>query len=214
MLLCQMALSQSDWSDNYNCKKSAQFLTIESDAPLLELNTNESPDSLIVKRTENGFRLSIPHGNNSFKLLFNAGKTSSNGPANCGIRYSTDIMLNSRNMIIYENKGVTINSLKPEIDTYYKSVGQSKSNAPATIGQVNFTVRWQAGCSKSLLVKIFKAICFSYLEAIERHEKVKICNLSTKQIKSYQELYPLNILLHGRLKGPNLKEIEIIEITD
>ena len=214
-LFFQTAWSQNNGIDEFACKKSAELLTTNSDAPLLTLNANEPPDSLVIKRKDNGFCLSIPHGNYSFKLLFNARKSSNNdSTAYCGIRYSTDIMLNSRNMIMYENKIITIDSLKQEIDAYYKSVGAPKTDAPTTIGQVNFTVKWQAGCSKSILEQIFKAICFSYLGAIEYHERIKICNLSSKQIKHYQEQYPLNILLRGNLRGPNMNEIKIIEITE
>lgn len=198
----------------YDCEQSIALLSGESDAPILELNTNQPSDSLIEKGN-GGFRIKLKHGNKNIKLLLNSVQTKKNDDQiHCGINYQKSIHLNVHNKILFNNRIITIDSLKDKLGAYYKSFGSSGTNDPKRLDQLKFVVKWQVGCSKAILEKILKTICLAYMDAVQDFESVTICELSKKEIQILKEKYPLNILFARTAVPTKLDEIKVNEDID
>lgn len=216
MLLAQVGWNQSGLDDKLVCENAILLLSADSDCKLLELNTENPPDSLIAQKESGGFCIALPFENVDVNLPLNTWVNDSNDSIiNCFNRkaYYT-ISLNRVDKILFEGNIASLDSLKKDIKTYYSSVGNTQSRSPEKLETVHFLIEWQSGSSKKTVEKILSIICSAYLEAIEQHQNIVVCDMTAQEIEDTKANYPLKISIKNKNSDVRIDEIQIIEDSE
>jgi len=226
-------------STRNNCENRFNFLSCDSDIPIIQIEYSKHSDS-IRDEIQNQFKEDLCERCSwvDFKIPFEFDNKKGylkviadfdypigkNCPVPMRVRYYYTIMINRNNQLLVNGQLMHIDSLKSSIIKYYDNVGNPEGNYPEKYNQVNFLLFWDRETETSLIEKLMTEISKAHLSFVEQKVAVngfEFCKLTISELEDLKNKYPLRIEFDlgkiERMKPPNiekLKELESIETIE
>ena len=184
------------------CNNSNDLISkADSITDFLEIDLSKPYDTLINQYQYQKLPTYLELGNDLFiKVEF---ETSDNFSTGMRMNNFEEVLINSKNQILYKGNYLELKELHKTIST----TAQLDKN-------LKFVIKWDDKTSRAILNQVFQEVVLGYVGLIETNLELDICSLSEMELNKLKIQYPLVFLFRNFNPNINPSPIPLAHIED